>query len=379
MEFILTKKQELVRKAAREFAEKEIGPIASQIDETGIYPEELWRKLGKYKMLSIPLALKYGGAGGDYISYAITVEELSKKCASTGTMVSGVSSLYGWLLETFGTEKQKENYLMPVLSGDKVGSFALTEPEAGTDASNQQTTAVLKDDYYLLNGSKCFITNGGISEYFIVFAMTDKSKGIKGISSFIVEREYEGFSIGKHENKMGIRGTSTTELIFQNVKVPKENIIGKEGKGFKIAMATLDVGRIGIAAQALGIAQGALDETIKYVKERRQFKKTIGSFQGIQWIIADMETRVNAARWLVYNSAYRKSEGLSYTKESAMAKLYAAETASYVTNRAVQLHGGYGFIKDYPVERMMRDAKITEIYEGTSEVQKMVIAANVLR
>ncbi|HKK95137.1 MAG TPA: acyl-CoA dehydrogenase [Anaerovoracaceae bacterium] len=374
-----TKEQELARKAVREFAEKELSPIAGDIDKTGKIPEELFDKLARYNYLSVCIPSEYGGAGGDYMSYVITVEELSKKCASTALYVSGTSSLFCWPILKFGTEEQKQKYAVPMAKGEKIGCFALTEPGAGSDAAAQQTTAVLEDEHYVLNGTKCFITLGAIADIAIVFAMTDKSKGLRGISAFIVDTKSQGFSVGKNEEKMGIKGTVTSELIFENVKVPKENLIGKEGQGFKIAMATLDGGRLGIAAQALGIAQGAMDETVKYLKERQQFGRTLEKFQGIQWMIADMETKINAARLLVYNTASQKDLNLPAGKESAMAKLYAAEVAMDVTTKAVQLHGGYGYTKDYPVERMMRDAKITEIYEGTSQVQKMVIAQNVLK
>jgi len=374
-----TKEQELARKAVREFAEKELAPLAEEIDKTGKFPEELFDKLARYNYLSVSIPSEYGGAGGDYMSYVITVEELSKKCASTALYVSGTSSLFCWPILEFGTEEQKQKYAVPMAKGEKIGCFALTEPGAGSDAAAQQTTAVLEGDHYILNGTKCFITLGAIADIAIVFAMTDKSKGLRGISSFIVDTKSKGFSIGKNEEKMGIKGTVTSELIFENVKVPKENLIGKEGLGFKIAMATLDGGRLGIAAQALGIAQGAMDETVKYLKERKQFGRSLEKFQGIQWMIADMETKINAARLLVYNTALQKDLNLPAGKESAMAKLYAAEVAMDVTTKAVQLHGGYGYTKDYPVERMMRDAKITEIYEGTSQVQKMVIAQNVLK
>ena len=374
-----TKEQELARKAVREFAEKELSPIAGDIDKTGKIPEELFDKLARYNYLSVCIPSEYGGAGGDYMSYVITVEELSKKCASTALYVSGTSSLFCWPILKFGTEEQKQKYAVPMAKGEKIGCFALTEPGAGSDAAAQQTTAVLEDEHYVLNGTKCFITLGAIADIAIVFAMTDKSKGLRGISAFIVDTKSQGFSVGKNEEKMGIKGTVTSELIFENVKVPKENLIGKEGQGFKIAMATLDGGRLGIAAQALGIAQGAMDETVKYLKERQQFGRTLEKFQGIQWMIADMETKINAARLLVYNTALQKDLNLPAGKESAMAKLYAAEVAMDVTTKAVQLHGGYGYTKDYPVERMMRDAKITEIYEGTSQVQKMVIAQNVLK
>lgn len=378
MNFSLTKEQEMIRKVMNDFAEKEVKPIAAEIDETERFPKETVEKMVKAEMMGIPFPKEYGGAGGDDLAYAIAVEELSKKCATTGVILSAHTSLGAWPIYKFGTEEQKQKYLKPLAEGKKLGAFGLTEPNAGTDAAGQQTTAVLEGDHYILNGSKVFITNGGQADIYIVMAMTDKSKGTRGISAFIVEADYEGFKIGKKEDKLGIRASATTELIFENVKVPKENLLGAEGKGFKVAMMTLDGGRIGIASQALGIAQGAMDETVKYVKEREQFNRPIAKFQGLQWMIAEMETKINAARHLVYNAACRKSAGLSYGKEAAMAKLYAAEVAMEVTTKAVQLHGGYGYTKDYPVERMMRDAKITEIYEGTSEVQKMVIAANVL-
>ncbi|MCT4566647.1 MAG: acyl-CoA dehydrogenase [Maledivibacter sp.] len=374
----LTKEQKLVRKAVREFTEKELAPLAAEIDKTSEFPEELFAKLARYNLLSVSVPKEYGGAGGDHVAYAITVEELSKQCASTGVYVSGTSSLFCWPILKYGTEEQKQKYMVPMAKGEVIGCFALTEPGAGSDAAAQQTTAVLEGDHYILNGTKCFITLGALADIAIVFAMTDKSKGLKGISAFIVEKKFPGFSVGKNEDKMGIKGTVTSELIFENVRVPKENLLGREGKGFKIAMSTLDGGRLGIAAQAVGIAQGAMDETVKYLKERQQFRKPLAKFQGIQWMIADMETKINAARLLVYNAALQKDLGMPTAKESAMAKLYAAEVAMDVTTKAVQLHGGYGYTKDYPVERMMRDAKITEIYEGTSQVQKMVIASNVL-
>lgn len=379
MKLTLSKEQKLVKQLAREFAEKELEPIAAEIDENGDIPERIWQKLARYKFLGINAPVEYGGAGGDSISYAIAVEEISKKCASTGVMLSGLTSLFSWPILKFGTEEQKRKYYTPLITGKKHGCFALTEPNAGTDAASQRTVAVLKGDHYVLNGAKCFITNGAKADIAVVMAKTDKTKGVKGISAFIVEKAYKGFSVGKHENKMGIRGTNTTELIFEDVVVPKENLLGKEGKGFNIAMATLDGGRIGVASQALGIAQGALDETIKYVKERKQFGKPIGSFQGLQWVLSEMQTRVDAARWLIYDAAYRKDMGLPFTKQAAMAKLYASRTAVFVADRAVQLHGGYGYIKDYPVERMYRDAKITEIYEGTAEVQRMVISGLMLK
>jgi butyryl-CoA dehydrogenase len=363
----------------REFAENEVKPIAAEIDETERFPRETVDKMAKYHMLGIPFPQQYGGAGGDEIAYAIAVEEISRVCATTGVILSAHTSLGCWPIYKYGTEEQKQKYLVPLVKGEKLGAFGLTEPGAGTDAAGQQTTAVLDGDNYIVNGSKIFITNGGQADVYIIFAMTDKSQGTRGISSFIVEKDFPGFSIGKIEDKMGIRGSSTAELIFQDCIVPKENLLGKEGKGFGIAMSTLDGGRIGIAAQALGIAQGALDETVKYVKEREQFGRPLSKFQGLQWIIADIETAIEASRLLVYRAAFNKANGLPYNKEAAIAKLFAATTAMNVTTKCVQLHGGYGYTKDYPLERMMRDAKITEIYEGTSQVQQMVIAANLLK
>ncbi|PHO06800.1 acyl-CoA dehydrogenase [Thermoanaerobacterium thermosaccharolyticum] len=379
MDFSLTKEQEMVRRVVREFAEKEVAPKAKEIDITEEFPWDTVRKMAQNDMMGIPYPEEYGGAGGDYLSYIIAVEEISRACATTGVILSAHTSLACFPIYQWGTEEQKRKYLVPLAKGEKLGAFGLTEPNAGTDAAGQQTTAVLDGDHYVLNGSKIFITNGGKADIYIIFAMTDKSKGTRGISAFIVEKGFPGFSIGKIEEKMGIRASSTAELVFEDCIVPKENLLGIEGQGFKIAMATLDGGRIGIAAQALGIAQAALDEEIKYAKERQQFGRPIGKFQGIQWYIADMATRINASRWLVYNAAWRKQVGLPYTMEAAMAKLHASETAMFVTTKTVQIFGGYGFTKDYPVERFMRDAKITEIYEGTSEVQKMVISGNLLK
>lgn len=379
MNFGLTREQELVRQMVREFAVKEVKPLAAEIDETERFPMETVEKMAKLNMMGIPFSKEYGGAGGDTLSYIIAVEELSKVCGTTGVILSAHTSLCASLINQFGNPAQREKYLTPLAKGEKIGAFGLTEPGAGTDAAGQQTTAVLDGDNYILNGSKIFITNGGVAETFIVFAMTDKSKGTKGISAFIVEKSFPGFSIGKKEDKLGIRGSSTTELIFENCIVPKENLLGQEGKGFGIAMKTLDGGRIGIAAQALGIAEGALEEAVSYMKERKQFNRPLSAFQGLQWMIAEMDTKVEAAKQLVYKAAWLKDAGMPYSVEAARAKLYAAEVAMDVTTKAVQIFGGYGYTKEYPVERMMRDAKITEIYEGTSEVQKMVIAGSVLR
>ena len=379
MNFTLTKEQELVRQMVRDFAVNEVKPIAAEIDVTERFPMENVKKMGELGMMGIPFPTEFDGAGGDVLSYILAVEELSKVCATTGVILSAHTSLCASLINENGTPEQKEKYLRDLCTGNKIGAFGLTEPGAGTDAAGQQTTAVLDGDNYILNGSKIFITNGGVADTFIVFAMTDKSKGTKGISAFIVEKGFLGFSIGKKEDKLGIRASSTTELIFENCVVPKENLIGREGKGFGIAMKTLDGGRIGIAAQALGIAEGALEEAIKYMKERKQFGRPISAFQGLQWMVAEMSTKIEAARFLVYKAAWLKENKQPYSVDAARAKLYAAEVAMDVTTKAVQLFGGYGYTKEYPMERMMRDAKITEIYEGTSEVQKMVISGSLLK
>ena len=379
MNFTLTKEQELVRQMVRDFAVNEVKPIAAEIDVTERFPMENVKKMGELGMMGIPFPTEFGGAGGDVLSYILAVEELSKVCATTGVILSAHTSLCASLINENGTPEQKEKYLRDLCTGNKIGAFGLTEPGAGTDAAGQQTTAVLDGDNYILNGSKIFITNGGVADTFIVFAMTDKSKGTKGISAFIVEKGFLGFSIGKKEDKLGIRASSTTELIFENCVVPKENLIGREGKGFGIAMKTLDGGRIGIAAQALGIAEGALEEAVAYMKERKQFRKPLSAFQGLQWMVAEMSTKIEAARFLVYKAAWLKENKQPYSIDAARAKLYAAEVAMDVTTKAVQLFGGYGYTKEYPVERMMRDAKITEIYEGTSEVQKMVISGSLLK
>ena len=379
MEFGFSKEHTLLKQMYREFAENEVKPLAAEIDEEERFPVETIKKMVKSGFMGIPFPKKYGGEGGDNIGYAIAVEELSRVCATTGVILSAHVSLGAHPIYEFGTEEQKQKHLIPLANGEKLGAFALTEPNAGTDASAQQTTAVLDGDSYILNGSKIFITNAGYAQTYIIMAMTDKSAGTRGISAFIVDADTKGFTVGPKEKKLGIKGSSTCELIFENCRVPKENLIGKEGMGFKVAMKTLDGGRIGIAAQALGIAQGALDETISYVKERMQFGKPISAFQNTQFQLADMASKIEASRLLVYKAAYNKDKGLPYSYEAAMAKLVAAETAMEVTTKAVQLHGGYGYTREYPVERMMRDAKITEIYEGTSEVQRMVISASLLK
>ena len=379
MNFQLTKEQEFVRKMVREFAKTEVEPLAADIDKEHRFPVETVEKMAKYGMLGIPFPTQYGGAGGDHISYAITVEELARVCGSTAVICSAHTSLCCWPIFNFGTEEQKMKYLPDLLSGKKLGAFGLTEPGAGTDASGQQTTAKLENGKWILNGAKCFITNGGYAETFVVMAMTDKSKGNKGITAFIVEKGDKGFSIGKTEDKLGICASSTTELIFQNCEIPEDRLLGQIGEGFKVALATLDGGRIGIASQALGIAQGAFDVTVDYMNARKQFGKKLSQFQYLQFEMANLKTKIDAARLLVYRAADMKDRHENYSEAAAMAKLFAAETAMEVTTKCVQFHGGYGYTKDYPVERMMRDAKITEIYEGTSEAQRMVIAGKIFK
>ena len=378
MDFHLSKEQEMVRKMYREFAETEVKPLAEEIDEEERFPMETVEKMGKLGMMGIYFPKEYGGAGGDVLSYAMCVEELAKVCGTTAVIVSAHTSLCCAPIFEHGTEEQKKKYLPDLLSGRKIGAFGLTEPGAGTDASGQQTTAVLDEsgENYILNGTKCFITNGTVADTFVIFAMTDKKLGNHGISAFIVEKSFPGFSVGKHEKKMGIRGSSTCDLIFEDCIVPKGNLLGKLNGGFKIAMMTLDGGRIGIAAQALGLGEGAINEAVKYTQERVQFKKRLSQFQNTQFQLADMHTRMQAAQYLVYAAATKKQNHEPYSMDAAMAKLFAAESASDVTRRAVQLFGGYGYTREYPVERMMRDAKITEIYEGTSEVQRMVISSH---
>lgn len=379
MDFSLSKQQELFLQMIREFAEKEVKPLAAEVDESERFPMETVEKMAKLGIMGIPFPTELGGAGGNNQLYTMAVEELSRACATTGVIVSAHTSLCCAPIMEHGTNEQRAKYLPKLCSGEWIGAFGLTEPNAGTDASAQQTMAVKEGDHYVLNGTKIFITNAAYAHVYIIMAMTDKSKGTKGISTFIVERDFPGFSIGKKEKKMGIRGSATCELIMENCIVPAENLLGQEGKGFSIAMKTLDGGRIGIASQALGIAQGAMDETVKYVKERKQFGKAIGQFQNTQFQLADLQTKIEAARLLVRKAAYKKDMKLPYSADAAMAKLFAAETAMEMTTKAVQFHGGYGYTREYPVERMMRDAKITEIYEGTSEVQRMVIAANLLK
>ena len=379
MDIMLAEQQQMMKKLFAEFAEKEVKPLAAEVDEDERFPRENVEKMKACKMMGIPFSREYGGAGADYLSYILAVEELSKKCGTTGVVLSAHTSLGTWPIEHFGTEEQKNKYLPDLCTGKKLAAFGLTEPNAGTDAAGQQTTAVKDGDDYILNGTKIFITNAGEADVYVIFAMTDKTKGTHGISAFIVEKGMPGFTVGQHEKKLGIRGSATSELIFNNVRLSKDHLLGQEGKGFKIAMMTLDGGRIGIAAQALGIAQGAIDETVPYVKARKQFGRSIAKFQNTQFQLADMQVKTDAARWLVYDAAMKKEKGLPYSVEAAKAKLFAAEVAMDVTTKAIQLMGGYGYTRDYPVERMFRDAKITEIYEGTSEVQRMVISGAMLK
>lgn len=379
MNFNLINREKLFLQMIREFTEKEVKPLAAEIDEEERFPEETVRKMAKLGIMGIPFPVEYGGMGGDNVLYSMAVEELSRACATTGVVVSAHTSLCVAPIYEHGTEEQKKKYMPKLCSGEWLGAFGLTEPNAGTDASAQQTTAILEGDEYVLNGSKIFITNAFYAHLYIVMAMTDKSLGTRGISAFIVERDTPGFTFGKKEKKLGIRGSATCELIFENCRIPKENLLGKLNGGFGIAMKTLDGGRIGIAAQALGIAQGAMDETVKYVKERKQFKKAIAEFQNTQFQLADLDTKIEAARLLVRVAASKKDQKTAYSVDAARAKLFAAETAMEMTTKAVQFHGGYGYTREYPVERMMRDAKITEIYEGTSEVQRMVISASLLK
>lgn len=379
MEFLLNERHILLQKLFHDFSVKEVKPLSSEIDEMERFPEETVEKMKELKMFGINVSKEYNGSGADYLSYILAVIELSKYCATTGVVLSAHNSLCVDPIQRLGTNEQKDKYLKKLATGEYLGAFALTEPDAGTDASSQKTIAVDKGEYFEITGSKIFITNAGYADVYIVFALTDPSKGTRGISAFILEKGMNGFSIGKKEKKMGIRGSATSELHFDHVKVPKENMLGKLNKGFGVAMSTLDGGRIGIAAQAVGIAFGALEETVKYVKERKQFKKQIAQFQNTQFVLAELQTQAEAALLLVYRAALLKQNGKPYSKESAMAKLYASEAAMNITTKCLQLFGGYGYTREYPIERMMRDAKITEIYEGTSEVQKMVIASHLLK
>ncbi len=376
MDFKFTIEEQDIISMLQDFCLKEVQPIAAELDEQERYPTETMNKLAEMGMMGLPFPEEYGGAGLSYVTYIAACEELAKYCASTSVTLSAHCSLCTWPISEFGTDAQKKKYLTPLATGEKIGAFGLTEPGAGTDAAMQKTTAVDKGDHWLINGTKIFITNGGVADIFVIFAMTDKAAGNKGITAFIVEKDFQGFSVGGHEKKMGIRASSTTELIFEDMIVPKENLLGELNKGFKVAMMTLDGGRIGIAAQALGIAEGAIEECVKYVTQRVQFGKPISAFQNTQFQLAEMQMKVEASRLLIYRAAQAKQDHEPYSHLAAMAKLFASETASDVTRRALQLVGGYGYTREYPFERFMRDAKITEIYEGTSEVQRMVIAGH---
>lgn len=380
MNFLLTEEQEMIRKMVRDFAKKEVEPTAAERDEEERFDREIFNKMAELGLTGIPWPEEYGGIGADYVSYVIAVEELSRVCASIGVTLSAHISLAGWPIYKFGTEEQKQTYLRALAEGTKIGAYGLTEPGSGSDAAAMKTTAVLEDDgdHYVLNGSKIFITNGGIADIYVVFAVTAPEQRHKGVTAFIVDSDTPGFSVGKKEKKLGIRSSPTTEIIFEDCRVPKENMLGSLGEGFKIAMMTLDGGRNGIAAQAVGIAQGALDASVEYAKARKQFGKAIGTQQGIAFKLADMATKVEASRLLTYQAAWKESMGLSYGKESAMSKLFAGDTAMEVTTEAVQVYGGYGYTKEYPVERYMRDAKITQIYEGTNEIQRLVISKMLL-
>ncbi|MBE7099518.1 MULTISPECIES: acyl-CoA dehydrogenase AcdA [Bacillus cereus group] len=374
MHFKLSEEHEMIRKMVRDFAKNEVAPTAAERDEEERFDRALFDQMAELGLTGIPWPEEYGGIGSDYLAYVIAIEELSRVCASTGVTLSAHTSLAGWPIFKFGTEEQKQKFLRPMAEGTKIGAYGLTEPSSGSDAGGMRTTAKRDGDHYILNGSKIFITNGGIADIYVVFALTDPESKQRGTSAFIVESDTPGFSVGKKESKLGIRSSPTTEIMFEDCRIPVENLLGEEGQGFKVAMQTLDGGRNGIAAQAVGIAQGALDASVEYARERHQFGKPIASQQGIGFKLADMATDVEAARLLTYQAAWLESEGLPYGKESAMSKVFAGDTAMKVTTEAVQVFGGYGYTKDYPVERYMRDAKITQIYEGTQEIQRLVIS-----
>ncbi|MDA2341769.1 acyl-CoA dehydrogenase AcdA [Bacillus cereus group sp. MYBK163-2] len=374
MHFKLSEEHEMIRKMVRDFAKNEVAPTAAERDEEERFDRELFDQMAELGLTGIPWPEEYGGIGSDYLAYVIAIEELSRVCASTGVTLSAHTSLAGWPIFKFGTEEQKQKFLRPMAEGKKIGAYGLTEPGSGSNAGGMKTIAKRDGDHYILNGSKIFITNGGIADIYVVFALTDPESKQRGTSAFIVESDTPGFSVGKKESKLGIRSSPTTEIMFEDCRIPVENLLGKEGQGFKVAMQTLDGGRNGIAAQAVGIAQGALDASVEYARERHQFGKPIAAQQGIGFKLADMATDVEAARLLTYQAAWLESEGLPYGKESAMSKVFAGDTAMRVTTEAVQVFGGYGYTKDYPVERYMRDAKITQIYEGTQEIQRLVIS-----
>lgn len=379
MDFNLTEEQKMIRDMVRNFAEKEVAPLAEKLDENETFPQENVKRMAELGLMGMMIPQEYGGAGLDVLSYVIAIEEIARYCASTAVIMSVNNSLVCDPIYKFGTELQKKKFLVPLAKGEKLGCFCLSEPGTGSDAAAQKTVAVKKGSEWILNGTKNFITNGPQANIAIIFAMSDKSKGHKGISAFIVEKGTQGYSIGKIEKKLGIRGSSTSQIVLEDCRVPAENMLGAEGEGFKVAMTTLDGGRIGIAAQALGIARGAYEDALQYAKQREAFGQQIANFQGIQWMLADMAVRIDAARLLIWRAAMLKQNGERFTKEAAMAKLFASETAMWTVTKAVQIHGGYGYIKDYRVERFFRDAKITEIYEGTSEIQRNVIAREILK
>ena len=378
MNFSFTPEQEMIRNVVKQFAKEVCEPKAAEIDKTHVFPTETFAEMTKCGITGLGFPVEYGGAGDDKLAEVIAVEEIAKVCATQAAMLS-IHGVTPWLINKFGSKEQKAKYLPELLQGGVLGAFALTEPNAGSDASKVQTVAVKDGEDYIINGTKCFITGGGIAGIYTIVAQTDKSKGLKGLTAFIVEANTPGFKIGKIEDKMGIRGSQTAELIFEDMRVPEANILGKIGSGFKYSMMVLDSARIGTAAQGLGIAQGALDHALAYANERVQFGKPISNLQGIQWYLAEMKTKVESARWMVYNAAFLENAGKPFTTEAAMAKLHASQVAREVTNLALQIHGGYGYMTDYPLERMYRDAKITEIYEGTSEIMKVVISSNIIK
>ena len=378
MNFELTEEQQAIRDLAREFAQKEIAPIAAKIDETGEFPRETVRKLGELGLMGIEVPQEYGGGGLDAMSYVLAIEEVSKVCASHGTIMSVNNSLVCYGLNKFGTEEQKKKFLTPIASGKKLGAYSLTEPQSGSDAGNMKTRAVLQGDSYVIDGRKSWVTSGPVADYIVLFAATQPELKHRGTACFIVDTKLPGFALGKTEPKLGIRASATCEITYENYKLPASHRIGQEGEGFKIAMSVLDAGRIGIAAQALGIAQAAYEASVAYAKEREAFGQKIAEFQAIQWMIADMAVRIEASRMLIYNAAAKKDRHDRFSSEASMAKLFASETAMWVADKAIQVHGGIGYSKELPIERYFRDAKITEIYEGTSEIQRLVIARSAL-
>lgn len=379
MDFQLTEEQKMFQTMVRDFATNEVKPMAAKIDEEGKCPLQLIKKAGELGLFGVTISEEYGGCGGDYVCMALAAEELCRASASIGTVFLASLSLACYPIYKFGSEEQKKKYVIPLAKGEKLACFALTESGAGSDAGALETSAVLQSDKYVINGTKIFITNGAEAETAVAFATIDKSMGHRGITAFIVEKGTPGFSVGKEENKLGIRGSSTTELVFDNCQIPSANLLGEQGRGLRIALEAIDSSRVTVAAQAVGIAQAALDDSLNYAKDRRQFKEPLSSFQAIQWMLADMATHIDAARLLTYRAAWLKDHNVPFMKEAAMAKVYAAETSRLVTNNAIQIHGGYGYCRDYPVERYLRDAKITEIYEGTSEMQRMTIARALLK